>query len=199
MTRQRSRRYKLRAKVTIAERADLAVVASPEPLPGACADPRLVALGFRTITTTPHGGDEAAYHAHRIALGVPDSADLPSETLFPLDCNFEELQGVDFAKGCYVGQEVVSRMQHRGTARRRAIVATAELPLPAGLVPILAGEREIGHLGTVAGNRALAIVRLDRLDDARQAGIAVTAGGVPLAFELPVGAAFPLKPVAEHG
>jgi hypothetical protein len=173
-------KYKLRAKVTIAERADLAVVASPGSLTDAYADPRLAALGFRTITTAPPTSDEAAaYHAHRIALGVPDSIDIPPETLFPLDCNFEELQGVDFDKGCYVGQELTARMKHRATARRRILPVAAETPLPPAGTPLTLGATEIGELRGSIGANGLAIVRLDRLGNATEAtaaGVAVRVG-----------------------
>ena len=182
----RLKKYKLRAKVTIAERSDLAVVASPEPLPGTCADPRLAALGFRKITTAPPPeGDEAAYHAHRIALGVPDSADLPSETLFPLDCNFEELHGVDFDKGCYVGQELTARMKHRATARRRILPVAAASALPPAGTPLSLGAAEIGELRGSIGASGLAIIRLDRLGDAKEA----TAAGITVRIGRP---AYPL-------
>jgi hypothetical protein len=186
----RLKRYKLRAKVAIAERPDLAVVASPEPSTGAFADPRLAALGFRTITASPPAGDEAAYHAHRVALGVPDSTDLPPETLFPLDCNFEELHGVDFAKGCYVGQELTARMKHRATARRRFLPVEASEPLPPAGTPLTLGPSEIGELRGGIGARGLAIVRLDRLDDAKEA----TAAGVTVRIGRP---AYPLI-LGEH-
>jgi tRNA-modifying protein YgfZ len=88
----------------------------------------------------------------------------------------------------------VSRMQHRGTARRRLVVAEAAENLPVSGTPVLVGEREIGTLGTVAGNKALAIIRLDKAADAE---MPVTAGGVELAFALPAGATFVLKPNAD--
>jgi folate-binding protein YgfZ len=169
----RLKRYKLRARVTIAERSDLAVVATPEPTANAVADPRLSALGFRAIQSNPAAnGDETAYHAHRIALGVPDSADIPPETLFPLDCNFEELHGVDFDKGCYVGQELTARMKHRASARRRFLPVGADQQLPPMGTPLMLGATEIGELRGSVGGNGLAIVRLDRLGDAKEATVA---------------------------
>lgn len=186
----RLKKYKLRAKVTIAERADLAVVASAEPMSGAVADPRLPALGSRTITATPPAGDDAPYHAHRIALGVPDASDIPPETLFPLDCNFEELNGVDFAKGCYVGQELTARMKHRATARRRFLPVSAGEALPPAGTPLMLGSSEIGELRGSIGQAGLAIVRLDRLGDAVEA----VAAGVTVRIGRP---AYPLI-LGEH-
>jgi folate-binding protein YgfZ len=170
----RLKKYKLRAKVTIAERPDLTVIAAPEPLPGAIADPRLPALGFRAYQTNPTASDNAAaYHAHRIAHGVPDSSDIAPETHFPLDCNFEELQGVDFEKGCYVGQELTARMKHRATARRRILPVSAPTLPPPGS-PLTLGTTEIGEMMGSLGGHGLAIIRLDRLGDATEATAAGT-------------------------
>ena len=166
----RLKKYKLRAKVTITERTDLTVVVSPSAMLGAVADPRLEALGFRTYQATASApGDATAYHAHRIALGVPDSSDLAPETHFPLDCNFDELHGVDFEKGCYVGQELTARMKHRATARRRILIASSNAPLPPQGTPITLGSAEIGELLSNQGTKGLAIIRLDRLGSAIEA------------------------------
>ena len=172
----RLKKYKLRAKVTIAERPDLTVVASPSESSGAFADPRLSQLGFRAYEANPTANDNAAaYHAYRITLGVPDSSDIAPETHFPLDCNFEELHGVDFEKGCYVGQELTARMKHRATARRRILpVSAPNLPPPG--TPLTIGNAEIGEMMGSLGGRGLAIIRLDRLGDATEA----TAGGAPV-------------------
>lgn len=172
----RLKKYKLRAKVTITERTDLTVIAASEPLNEGFADPRLSALGFRAAkANTTTADNAAAYHTHRMALGVPDSSDIPPETLFPLDCNFEELHGVDFEKGCYVGQELTARMKHRATARRRILpVSGATLPPPG--TPLKLGATDIGEMMGSVGGHGLAIVRLDRLGDATQA----TADGAPV-------------------
>lgn len=168
----RLKKYKLRAKVTITERPDLTVIASPQRIVGGFPDPRLPALGFRAYqTSATAAGNAAGYHTHRIALGVPDSSDIPPETLFPLDCNFEELHGVDFAKGCYVGQELTARMKHRATARRRILPVAADAPLPPPGTPIKLGATEIGELCGAIGTRGLALVRLDRLGNAEEADV----------------------------
>ena len=166
----RLKKYKLRAKVTITERADLTVIASPDRIDGAVADPRLAALGFRAYQTNTTASDNAAaYHAHRIAHGVPDSSDIAPETHFPLDCNFEELHGVDFEKGCYVGQELTARMKHRATARRRILRVEAAAPLPSPGTPLTLGTTEIGEMMGSLDGHGLAIIRLDRLGDATEA------------------------------
>jgi hypothetical protein len=181
----RLKKYKLRAKVTITERPDLSAVASPIPIEGGIADPRLAALGFRAYQANPTASDNAtAYHAHRIAQGVPDSRDIAPETHFPLDCNFEELHGVDFDKGCYVGQELTARMKHRATARRRILRVSAPTLPPPG-APITLGATEIGEMMGSLNGHGLAIIRLDRLGEATEA----TAGGTTVHISRP---AYPL-------
>lgn len=184
----RLKKYKLRAKVVVTDRShDLSVLAAVDraALPtnaSVIADPRLAALGFRAIVAASDaaGNDEAMYQSHRLALGVPDAAtDIPPETLFPLDCNFEELHGVDFDKGCYVGQELTARMKHRATARRRMLPVEASVDLPQAGAPLKIGSSDIGDLRGAIGKRGLALVRLDRLGDAREAlaeGVTVTIG-----------------------
>ncbi len=167
--------YKLRADMEIAA-ADPALgvcVAWDEAAPGAWfhGDPRLAGLGTRGIVTD---GDIAFtvsaedWHGHRIALGVPEGGlDFVFGQAFPHDAAMDDLHGVDFAKGCYVGQEVVSRMQHRGTARRRVVTITAKAPLPAPGTAITVDGRPAGVVGTSATGgdqtRAIGIARLDRL------------------------------------
>jgi hypothetical protein len=178
----RLKKYKLRAKVAITERSDLTVVALPNTIDGAIADPRLAALGFRAYQPSPTASDNAtAYHKHRIALGVPEASDIPPETHFPLDCNFEELHGVDFEKGCYVGQELTARMKHRATARRRILRVEATAPLPPPGTPIKLGDSELGEMLGSIGGQGLAIVRLDRLGDATEA----TAGALAVRISRP--------------
>lgn len=177
----RLRKFKLRAKVTVGEVNDsLAVISALEAPPAgagaiaASADPRLAELGWRWIVERqalasidvepePH----ATYDRHRIECGVPDSImDLRPETFFPLDCNFEELHGVDFNKGCYVGQELTARMKHRATARRRILPVAAAAALPAHGTPLRLGEAVVGEMLGSQGPRGLASLRLDRLGEA---------------------------------
>jgi hypothetical protein len=169
---------------------------------GLCyADPRLAKLGLR-VMLPPHLAAEAAadlgatlaeadaYEAHRIALGVPrGGADFIYGDTFPHEADMDQLAGVDFDKGCYVGQEVVSRVEHRATARSRIVPVTFEFAPISGL-PVMAGEKEIGTLGSTAKGHGLAMIRLDRLADAQAAGLPVTCGNVPIRVVKPDWAKF---------
>jgi tRNA-modifying protein YgfZ len=161
--------YRLRAKIDIAPRDDLAVHVAAQ---GSPADPRLTAMGARFIE--PAGAapcDMAAYHATRIAFGLADSeADLGSGEFYPHEANLDQLNGVSFTKGCYVGQEVVSRMEHRGSARSRILPVECEDDAPPKGTEIVAGTRPLGTMLSSAGRPALAILRLDRLQEAFDAG-----------------------------
>jgi folate-binding protein YgfZ len=200
--------YKLRAKVTVEDlSATLGVLAVWEgdgtTEYGLCyRDPRLPELGARCLLP-PHLAteaaadlgaeyvDAAAYEAHRIALGVPRGGlDFIYGDAFPHETDMDQLAGVDFDKGCYVGQEVVSRMEHRGTARNRIVPVTAGNFAPDAGVPVMAGDRQVGTTGSHAGNRGLAMLRLDRVADARAAGIPLTAGGVVIEPGKPAWATF---------
>lgn len=192
--------YRLRAKLLIDDAtARYAVLtiwnteAAP-PVAGLCVrDPRLAALGWRAYlpkADVPALGlpiePEASFHAHRTSLGIPESGmDFGFGEAFPHEIGMDELSGVAFDKGCYVGQEVVSRMEHRGTARRRPVILTAEENLPETGADVTAGARTAGTLGSVAGRQAIAIVRLDRVRTAMDGGEPVLAGGVPVVATLP--------------
>jgi hypothetical protein len=204
--------YKLRAKV-MAE--DLSAVlgvlaawdgqnrASADTEYGLCyADPRLPQLGLR-VMLPPHLAAEAAadlgatladaetYDAHRIALGVPrGGTDFIYGGTFPHEADMDQLAGVDFDKGCYVGQEVVSRVEHRATARSRIVPVTYDDYAPGAGLPVMAGEKEIGTLGSSAKGRGLAMIRLDRLADAQAAGLPITCGNIPLRVVKPDWATF---------
>jgi folate-binding protein YgfZ len=185
--------YRLRARMEIAPLPDHHAVAMWGDGAGGTPDPRLGALGQRAIVAAPVAANatEADYDAHRIALGIPEGGvDFTFGDAFPHDADMDQLAGVDFAKGCYVGQEVVSRMEHRGTARRRYILANASTPLPPIGTPITAGEKPIGTLGSSTGGKGLALVRLDRAKDAIDHGVPITAGGVALTLTLPSWAKF---------
>jgi len=197
--------YKLRAEVQIEEEPALGVAAAwgdqPHLPAGAVAypDPRLPALSFRIILParvaladlgcTP--ASAAAYDLHRIELGVPEGGrDYAFGESFPHEALFDQLNGVDFSKGCYVGQEVVSRMEHRGTARKRVVGVEGERPLPASGAEIRAGGIPIGTLGSVSGASGLALLRLDRAEEARAKGLPLRAGEIGIALRLPVWARF---------
>jgi tRNA-modifying protein YgfZ len=186
---QRLSMYRLRAKLTIGAPQEVAVEVRDQV--GTWRDVRF----WRSISTREIG-ERADYDALRIAHGVAESGlDYALNDAFPHDVNLDQIGGVGFRKGCYVGQEVVSRMQHRGTARRRMVVATSTENLPEAGTPIMVGDREIGTLGTVVGKKALAMIRLDKAADAE---VPITAGGVELSFSLPIGSTFALVPEADH-
>ena len=204
--------YRLHAKVTIDDLSDrrrvLAAWGDGAPaVDGIVApDPRLVALGWRAVVAAdaalPAGfaeASEAGYDAHRIGLGVPEGGiDFAYGEVFPHDVDMDQLGGVDFAKGCYVGQEVVSRMEHRGTARRRVVIARGAAPLPPVGAPLAASEQPIGTLMSSVDGTGLALVRLDRAREAMDAGVPVTAGGTPVTLALPDWARFGWPPAGRQ-
>ena len=139
-------------------------------------------------------GDIAAYDALRVEHGIAQSGrDYALQDAFPHDVLMDVNDGVSFKKGCFVGQEVVSRMKHRGTARRRVVTVSAEGALPTSGTEITADGKPVGTLGTVCGNRALAIVRIDRIADALASGTPLLAETVPVTVALPAwsGLSFP--------
>ena len=191
--------YRLRANVTVADRsADHTVLAGwgGQPVDSAriaAPDPRLPALGWRAIVAGdgPGYASQADYDAHRIACGVPEGGiDFAFGDLFPHDSDMDQLGGVDFTKGCYVGQEVVSRMEHRHTARRRFVIATGAGPLPASGSEIAAAGKPIGTLASSAGRIGLALVRLDRAKEAMDKAEPLLAADTPVTLALPPWARF---------
>jgi len=133
----------------------------------------------------------ADWDALRIRHAVAESgADYQLGDAFPHDVLLDQNGGVGFRKGCYVGQEVVSRMQHRGTARRRVLIVEGDADLPPAGTQIVAGGKVAGELGTARGRQGLAIARIDRVKDAMDQGIALTAADVPLKLSIPPWASF---------
>ncbi|TFV69686.1 folate-binding protein [Bradyrhizobium frederickii] len=202
--------YKLRAKVTV-ETLDLGVLAAWDGQPAAqpdlaFADPRNDALGYRILIPEDLKEklsdligaelvDAAEYEAHRIALGVPRGGlDFMYSDAFPHETNMDRLAGVDFDKGCYVGQEVVSRMQHRGTARTRSVKVLLDGASPEAGATILAGDKPVGTIGSTSGGKGIALVRIDRVADALDAGQPLTAGGLALKLADPDVVRIPTKP-----
>jgi tRNA-modifying protein YgfZ len=195
--------YKLRAKVAVENLSDsLGVLAAWDGEPAirpdlSFADPRAPALGWRILVPEDLTQkvadligadllDNAAHEAHRIACGVPRGGlDFTYGDAFPHETNMDRLHGVDFEKGCYVGQEVVSRMQHRGTARTRTLRVILDGPSPETGATILAGDKPVGTMGSTAAGRGLALIRTDRVAAALDAGLALTAGGLGLRLAEP--------------
>jgi tRNA-modifying protein YgfZ len=182
--------YKLRAKVTIAKLDDKAITVSwDEPPPaGAARDMRFAKAGiyvFRTPGATATASP-SAYTALRIAHGISGGAEDGDATdFFPHDLLMDRNGGLNFKKGCYVGQEVISRMQHRATARRRLVTVLAPAPLPSPGTAITANGREIGTLRAVEGNAALAVVRIDKAGEAMANGTPIMAGDTGVTLSLP--------------
>ncbi len=165
---QRLTIYRLRAKVTIETDATpvLAAWGSTPSGVGWIADPRLPALGRRGYGLGAEANaTEADYDAHRLALGVPGPADWGEDAAYPLEADFDLLNGVDFKKGCFVGQETTSRMKRRGAVKSRMLPVSFEGATPAAGAEILAGTLRAGHVTSTLDGRAMALVRLDRIQD----------------------------------
>ncbi|WP_311275270.1 folate-binding protein YgfZ [Methylobacterium sp. WCS2018Hpa-22] len=201
--------YRLRAKATIAVDPTLGLAAAWDGAETTSEterlrDGRLAALGERLVFAEgafSADATEADYHAHRIALGIPEGGrDFTYGDAFPHEALMDQLGGVDFRKGCYVGQEVVSRMQHRGTARTRIVpVISRDGEAVTSGAEVTAGARGLGTIGSVSGARGLAMLRLDRLADAVAAGEPVRAGAAILGVEKPSFATFAFPKVTPAG
>ncbi|MES1158537.1 MAG: folate-binding protein, partial [Terricaulis silvestris] len=184
--------YRLRAKVEIGPiEARLGVFAG-DVAGGAilsAADPRLPEAGLRAIALAEGAAPEAepeAYRARRIEAGLPDLAhDAAPEEVFALEALFEELNGVDFQKGCFVGQENVSRMKRRATTRKKFCPVTFEGAAPPVGTAVTAGGAEIGGVRSGIEGRAIALLRLDRAHEALEKGEALLAGGKVLHLAAP--------------
>lgn len=186
--------FKLRAAVVIEERFDLGVIA----FDGA-DDPRSTQAPHRRIgpRTSASAGDPAQYHTARIMAGLPEQGvDFAAEEVFPADINMDITGGVDFRKGCFVGQEVASRMKRRGTARRRTLKALVPQGISAP-APIMADDFEIGILTSVSGGVGLARVRIDRMAEALAENESITVNGVPITFDQPAWLALELAALSE--
>lgn len=200
--------YRLRAKAEITIQDHLLVVASwqdDSATSGTDSTASGVDSGWLRDTRFPtdagvqrrYGSPPATdanldeWDALRVRHGIAESgADYALGDAFPHDVLLDQTGGVGFRKGCYVGQEVVSRMQHRGTARRRVLLAEAATDLPAAGTEITAGGRAVGQLGTVSGRHGLAIARIDRVKDAVDAGVPLLADGVETTLSIPAWAGF---------
>lgn len=189
---RRMRMYKLRADMTIENlRESHRVGWSPEPLGTGIVheDPRAGGLGYRVIATAEANvewlPDGREFARRRIAAGVAElGPDFEPDSHFAHDVGMDLLEGIDFIKGCYVGQEVVSRMKHRGTARRRPVLVSGIAG--ASGATVTAGGREAGTLGIVVDGRAVGILRLDRITDPQAAEVE----GKPVQLALPAWAGY---------
>jgi hypothetical protein len=200
--------YKLRAKVVIEDFSEVLGVIAAWDGSGTTnyglsyADPRLPALGLRALIPPQRSAETAAqlgavlvdaseYEAHRIALGVPQGgADFSYGDTFPHETDMDQLGGIDFTKGCYVGQEVVSRMEHRGTARTRAVPVRYDGTAPQAGAAVSAGGQQVGTMGSTADGRGMALLRLDRVAEALSRGETLTANGLSIRVVKPDWAKF---------
>lgn len=202
---QRLQVYKLRAQVNIARLENEGVMAawdgdaspSAPPTLQTVKDPRLPALGLRIVGDVAvarawcaaqgwQEAGEAEYDAMRLALGVPDGArDMIVDKSFLLELGFEDLHGVDFNKGCYVGQEVTARSKFRGQVRKHLYHVAAETELPAPGTSVMQGEAAVGELRSHAGAQGLAILRIEAVEKAAKENAPLIAGGVRLTASLP--------------
>ena len=200
--------YKLRSRIMVEDLSEILGVLAAWDGNGiagvglAYADPRLPALGLRVMIPPHRAADAAAslgaslvdaseYDAHRIALGIPrGGVDFAYGDAFPHEADMDQLGGVDFAKGCYVGQEVVSRMEHRGIARTRALAVRYDGAAPAAGAAVMAGERQVGTMGSAAAGHGLALLRLDRVAEALSNGQELLAGAVAIRLVKPDWARF---------
>lgn len=160
-------------------------------------DPRLAELGARALlprsalpaaleTSGLNPIEASAYHVLRLRLGVPEgSPDLAVDKSTLLESGFEELNGVDFKKGCFVGQELTARMKYRGLVKKRLMPISFEGSAPAPGATIKAGEREIGEVRSAADGQGLALLRLDRLADVEGQGLPLHADGTMIAAQKP--------------
>lgn len=201
--------YKLRSEIEIRDRSEDFTVGAAwgaKPQEGesgffaAFSDPRYTPLGDRLILRTHHHWPEgtgasvlgdAAYHSHRISLAVPQGGlDYVFGEAFPHEACFDDLNGVDFKKGCYMGQEVVSRMHHKGVAKTRIAAIEASAELEGGGAEILAEDLPVGRLGSADGVHGIAMVRLDRVGEAIRQGKPLQVGNVALKVRRPPWASY---------
>ena len=185
---QRLTMYKLRSRVEIVADERLAMVSWPDVADGFVADPRTALLGGRRYGEAATTATEADFDAHRLEVGVPDPArDMAVDRTYPIEADFDLLNGIDFAKGCFVGQETTSRMKRRGTIKNRMLPIAFDGPAPeVGAEVLLNGDRRAGEVMTGADGGAIALLRLDRIDGP------LTVDGRPVTVRVP--AWMPVEP-----
>lgn len=192
---QKLGRYRLRAKVTLGDLSgEYAVYAAWGGTPAlpdgmvAAPDPRLPEAGFRMLSAVPLEANASAadWDCHRLALGLPDgSRDLEAEKTVLLEAGFDELHGISWDKGCYLGQELTARTKYRGLVKRRLVPVRIEGTLPSPGTPVFAGEREVGTMRSGRGSIGLALLRVDAIGQPLACGGATLIRRVPAWMELP--------------
>jgi tRNA-modifying protein YgfZ len=190
---QRLTRFRLRSKVTIRAADELLVHVAwnggkPEVPAIAAPDPRLPDAGWRVLSAAPlpANAGEHDFDHHRLMLGLPDGTrDLEVEKTVLLEAGFDELHGVSWDKGCYMGQELTARTKYRGLVKRRLVPVTVDGPLPEPGTPVLRGGTEAGTMRSGRDAMGLAVLRLDALDAALVCGEARLTARVPGWMRLP--------------
>ncbi len=201
---KRLKMYRLRSKVVIERLENFAVIAvwgtgaeaALDLAPYSFPDPRLAAAGVRLIAPATFVDDlraagfgeatESDYDAHRLSYGLPDgSRDIEIDKAVLLECGFEELHGVDFTKGCYMGQELTARTKYRGLVKKRLLPVEIFGDAPASGTQITLDGKDAGELRSVNGQAGIALIRLDAFDKARIEGLPLMAGAVPLSAWTP--------------
>jgi folate-binding protein YgfZ len=192
MLLQRLSRFRLRSKVTIAEATELSIHAAWDGAPRtdaiAAPDPRLPEAGWRILSPTPlpTNATDADWDRHRLALGLPDgSRDLESDKTVLLEAGFDELNGVSWTKGCYMGQELTARTKYRGLVKRRLAPVAIDGPPPSPGTPVFRDTAEIGTMRSGRDRLGLALLRLDMLHASLTCGDARLTPRVPAWMHLP--------------
>ena len=185
-------RFRLRSRVTIREANELTVYAAWGGVPDAASirapDPRLPEAGWRLLSAVPlpANADEAAWDLHRLALGLPDGTrDLEPQKTVLLEAGFDELSGVSWSKGCYMGQELTARTKYRGLVKRRLVPVAVDGPMPPPGTPVLRDGVEVGTMRSGSRTMALALLRLEALDGELVCGDARLRPSVPAWLRLP--------------
>lgn len=188
--------YKLRADIHVMDvSAEFGVVVSASGKSDLSApDPRCADLGMRAVIVKseikPGSFLERDYHLHRLRLGIADCDEIGSGQYFPHECNFDQLHGVSFTKGCFIGQEVVSRMEHRGTARSRIVPFSSGDDVLKVDAPVACGDVKLGSVISFLDGHGLALIRLDRLKKTDTQNTPILAGSSPIKLIQPTWANF---------
>ncbi len=182
-------RFRLRSKVAMAPLAGWVVQAGwgDAPMPvGATPDPRLAEAGWRLATSTPLPADSGEYDAHRLSLGLPDgSRDMEAEHSVLLEAGFDELHGISWSKGCYMGQELTARTKYRGLVKRRLVPVSVEGPLPPRGTPVMLAGAEVGEMRSSHAGQGMALLRLSALSAELHADETVLRPRIPGWMKLP--------------
>jgi tRNA-modifying protein YgfZ len=192
MLRQRLSRYRLRSRAVLSDTALQVYVAWDGEADGteiAARDPRLPEAGWRILSTSdiPANATETDWDLHRLTLGLPDgSRDMETEKTVLLEAGFDELNGVSWTKGCYMGQELTARTKYRGLLKRRLVPVRVDGAVPAPGAQIMLDGRDVGTMRSAQGQRGMAVVRLDALEKVLTSEGAMVTPMVPAWMRVPV-------------